>query len=100
MNIFKSCKKTITYLVILSMVVAGVVPTSFVKAEEENTSENTTEDSLIYKNIKGQCGPQTYFQLEKGQGGLFPQAGYQLLFSIQPFANVVGDYTCQDRKHK
>ena len=47
------------------MVVAGVVPTSFVKAEEENTSENTTEDSLIYKNIKGQCGPQTYFQLEK-----------------------------------
>ena len=65
MNIFKSCKKTITYLVILSMVVAGVVPTSFVKAEEENTSENTTEDSLIYKNIKGQCGPQTYFQLEK-----------------------------------
>ena len=65
MNIFKSCKKTITYLVILSMVVAGVVPTSFVKAEEENTSENTTEDSLIYKNIKGQCGPQTYFQVEK-----------------------------------
>ena len=65
MNIFKSCKKTITYLVILSMVVAGVVPISFVKAEEENTSENTTEDSLIYKNIKGQCGPQTYFQLEK-----------------------------------
>ncbi len=65
MNIFKSCKKTITYLVILSMVVAGVVPTSFVKAEEENTSGNTTEDSLIYKNIKGQCGPQTYFQLEK-----------------------------------
>lgn len=65
MNIFKSCKKTITYLVILSMVVAGVVPTSFVKAEEENTSKNTTEDSLIYKNIKGQCGPQTYFQLEK-----------------------------------
>ena len=65
MNIFKSCKKTITYLVILSMIVAGVVPTSFVKAEEENTSENTTEDSLIYKNIKGQCGPQTYFQLEK-----------------------------------
>ena len=47
------------------MVVAGVVPTSFVKAEEENTSKNTTEDSLIYKNIKGQCGPQTYFQLEK-----------------------------------
>ena len=47
------------------MVVAGVVPTSFVKAEEENTLENTTEDSLIYKNIKGQCGPQTYFQLEK-----------------------------------
>ena len=36
MNIFKSCKKSITYLVILSMVVAGVVPTSFVKAEEEN----------------------------------------------------------------
>ena len=65
MNIFKSCKKSITYLVILSMVVAGVVPTSFVKAEEENTSKNTTEDSLIYKNIKGQCGPQTYFQLEK-----------------------------------
>ena len=47
------------------MVVAGVFSTSFVKAEEENTSENTTEDSLIYKNIKGQCGPQTYFQLEK-----------------------------------
>ena len=22
------------------------------------------------------------------------------LFSIQPFANVVGDYTCQNRKHK
>ena len=33
-------------------------------------------------------------------GWLIPQAGYQLLFSIQPFANVVGDYTCQDRKHK
>ena len=33
-------------------------------------------------------------------GWLIPQAGYQLLFSIQPFANVVGDYTCQNRKYK
>jgi len=29
-----------------------------------------------------------------------PQAGYQILPSIQPFANIIGDYTCQNRKHK
>jgi len=29
-----------------------------------------------------------------------PQAGYQQLVSIQPFANIIGDYTCQDRKNK
>lgn len=29
-------------------------------------------------------------------GWLKPKVGYQLLISIQPFANVVGDYTCQD----
>ena len=33
-------------------------------------------------------------------GWINPQADYQLLFSVQPFADVVGDYTCQDRKHK
>ena len=65
MNIFKSCKKTITYLVILSMVVAGVVPTSFVKAEEENTSENTTEDSLIYKNQRSMWSTDL-FSIGKG----------------------------------
>ena len=31
---------------------------------------------------------------------LAPQAGYQQLVSIQPFANIIGDYTCQDRKNK
>ena len=65
MNKYKSWKKVVIYLVVLSMVVVGAVPTSFVKAEEDNTLEKTTEDSLIYKNIKGQCGTQTYFQLEK-----------------------------------
>lgn len=65
MNKYKSWKKVVIYLVVLSMVVVGAVPTSFVKAEEENVLGKITEDSLIYKNIKGQCGPQTYFQLEK-----------------------------------
>ena len=34
------------------------------------------------------------------QGGLFPRLATSYLFSIQPSANVVGDYTCQDRKYK
>ena len=34
-------------------------------------------------------------------GGWFiPKADYQLFISIQPFANVVGNYTCQDRNIK
>ena len=33
-------------------------------------------------------------------GWLKPKAGYQLFISIQPFADVVGDYTCQDRDIK
>ena len=37
MNKYKSWKKGIIYLVVLSMVVVGAVPTSFVKAEEEDT---------------------------------------------------------------
>ena len=31
-------------------------------------------------------------------GWLNPKAGYQLFVSVQPFADVVGDYTCQDRE--
>lgn len=33
-------------------------------------------------------------------GWLKPQADYQLLFPVQPFANIVRDHTCQDRQHK
>ena len=33
-------------------------------------------------------------------GWLIPQADYRLLVSIQPFADVVGDYTCHDREKK
>ena len=29
---------------------------------------------------------------------LMPEAGYRLFISVQPFADVVGDYTCQDRE--
>ena len=29
-------------------------------------------------------------------GWLNPKAGYQLFFSVQPFADVVGNYTCQN----
>ena len=65
MNIFKSCKKTITYLVILSMVVAGVVPTSFVKGRRREYIGKYYRRFFNLQNIKGQCGPQTYFQLEK-----------------------------------
>ena len=28
------------------------------------------------------------------------KAGYQLFFSVQPFADVVGNYTCQNREKK
>ena len=31
-------------------------------------------------------------------GWLNPKAGYQLFFSVQPFADVVGNYTCQNRE--
>ena len=31
---------------------------------------------------------------------LRPEAGYRLLISVQPFANVAGDYTCRDREKK
>ena len=33
-------------------------------------------------------------------GWLNPKAGYQLFFSVQPFADVVGNYTCHDRDNK
>ena len=33
-------------------------------------------------------------------GWLNPKAGYQLFFSVQPFADVVGHYTCQNREKK
>lgn len=33
-------------------------------------------------------------------GWLNPKAGYQLFFSVQPFADVVGNYTCQNRHDK
>ena len=33
-------------------------------------------------------------------GWLNPKAGYQLFFSVQPFADVVGNYTCQNRERK
>ncbi len=34
-------------------------------------------------------------------GGWFkPKAGYQLFPSVQPFANVVGNYTRQNREEK
>ena len=56
-------------------------------------------NSFITQQKPQSCDLWGFF-IPFGQGGLFPQAGYQLLFSIQPFANVVGDYTCQDRKHK
>ena len=56
-------------------------------------------NSFITQQKPQSCDLWGFF-IPFGQGGLFPQAGYQLLFSIQPFANVVGDYTCQNRKHK
>jgi len=31
---------------------------------------------------------------------LMPQAGCRLLFSIQPFTNIVGNYTCHDGNDK
>lgn len=31
-------------------------------------------------------------------GWLKPKAGYQLFISVQPFADVVGNYTYQNRK--
>lgn len=31
-------------------------------------------------------------------GWLNSKAGYQLFFSVQPFADVVGNYTCQNRE--
>ena len=33
-------------------------------------------------------------------GWLNPKAGYQLFLSVQPFADVVGNYTCQNRDKK
>ena len=33
-------------------------------------------------------------------GWLKPKAGYQLFISIQPFANIIGDYTCRNRDIK
>ena len=33
-------------------------------------------------------------------GWLNPKAGYQLFFSVQPFADVVGNYTCQNGEDK
>lgn len=33
-------------------------------------------------------------------GWLNPKVGYQLFFSVQPFADVVGDYICQNREKK
>ena len=33
-------------------------------------------------------------------GWLIPKADYQLLISIQPFANIIGDYTCRNRDIK
>lgn len=33
-------------------------------------------------------------------GWLNPKAGYQLFFSVQPFADVVGNCTCQNREKK
>lgn len=29
-----------------------------------------------------------------------PKADYQLFISIQPFANIIGDYTCRNRDIK
>ena len=33
-------------------------------------------------------------------GWLKPKAGYQLFVSVQPFADVVGNYTCQNGEKK
>ena len=33
-------------------------------------------------------------------GWLKPKVGYQLFLSVQPFADVVGNYTCQNREKK
>ena len=33
-------------------------------------------------------------------GWLIPKAGYQLFISVQPFADVVGNYTCQNGEKK
>ena len=33
-------------------------------------------------------------------GWLNPKAGYQLFFSVQPFADVVGNYTCRNGDKK
>lgn len=31
---------------------------------------------------------------------IIPKADYQLFISIQPFANIIGDYTCRNRDIK
>ena len=33
-------------------------------------------------------------------GWLIPKADYRLFISIQPFANIIGDYTCRNRDIK
>ena len=33
-------------------------------------------------------------------GWLIPKADYQLFISIQPFANIIGEYTCRTRDIK
>jgi hypothetical protein len=43
--------------------------------------------------------PLGFFYSVSG-GGLKPKADYQLFVSVQPFADVVGDYTCQNREKK
>ena len=41
------------------------------------------------------AAPGVFFCLSM-RGTALPQAGYQLFISVQPFANVVGNYACHD----
>ena len=82
--------------------------------EKKSQNENLEKKKCICYNANRQneenkcpCGTKQKSQ-KFAPSGIFytvwarwfnPQAGYQLLFSIQPFTDVIGDYICQDRQH-
>ena len=57
-------------------------------------------NSLVTQQKASEVASPRLFYSVLARVAYSPGCGYQLLFSIQPFANVIGDYTCQNRKHK